>query len=132
MKTRYVLLLGVLSLWLSCSTCEAEIKIAVDHNRSENASAAFSFENVPSPSKTDSATKAKFKIVDGERDVNGGVLEKLHDGALPTDEDEPEENFFFDVGTAGGRLLVDLGNNVEIKQINTYSWHTSTRGPQVQ
>src|SRR6266699_3386596 len=56
MKTRYPLLLGVLSFLLSCSTCDAEIKIAVDHNQNEHASGAFTFKNVPFPSKTDSAT----------------------------------------------------------------------------
>ncbi|HEY2328702.1 MAG TPA: basic secretory protein-like protein, partial [Verrucomicrobiae bacterium] len=30
-----------------------------------------------------------------------------------------------------GRIEVDLGRAVEIKQVNTYSWHPSTRGPQV-
>jgi len=116
---------------LSCSVCDAEIKIAVDHNQTDRASGAFKFNHVPSPSKTDSGAKAKFTIVDGKRDPNGGGLEKLHDGELPADADRPEENFFFDAGTAGGRLEVDLGSAIEIKQINTYSWHTSTRGPQV-
>src|SRR6266404_4656625 len=131
MRIRCLLLLGVFSLLLSCSVCDAEIKIAVDHNQNDRASGAFKFSNVPSPAKTDSATKAKFKIVDGKRDPNGGGLEKLHDGELPADEDQPKESFFFDAGTAGGRLEVDLGSAIEIKQINTYSWHTSTRGPQV-
>jgi hypothetical protein len=66
---------------------------------------------------------AVFTIVDGAEDNNGGGLEKLHDGRLPTEEDEPSENFFFHSGTDGGRLLVDLGNAIDIKQVNTYSWH---------
>src|SRR5262249_13386242 len=45
--------------------------------------------------------------------------------------DEPGENFFFAAGTDGGRLLLDLGRPLEIKQVNTYSWHPGTRGPQV-
>src|SRR5947209_20243612 len=100
MKIRYLLLLGVLSFLLSCSMCDAEIKIAVDHNQNERASGAFTFKNVPFPSKTDSATKAKFKIVDGKGDDNGGGLDKLHDGALPSDGNPPEQNFFFAAGTA--------------------------------
>ena len=131
MRIRCLLLPGVFSLFLSCSVCNAEIRIEVDHNQNERASGTFKFNRVPSPSKTDSASKAKFKIVDGKRDPNGGELEKLHDGGLPDDKDQPEENFFFDAGTAGGRLQVDLDSVIEIKQINTYSWHTSTRAPQV-
>src|SRR5262249_40072850 len=40
-------------------------------------------------------------------------------------------NFFFDAGTEGGRLQFDLGRVVEVKQVNTYSRHPNTRGPQV-
>ena len=29
------------------------------------------------------------------------------------------------------RLQVDLGSAIEIKQVNTYSWHAKERGPQV-
>jgi hypothetical protein len=50
---------------------------------------------------------------------------------LPVDQDEPAANFFFNAGTEGGRLLMDLGAPINIKQVNTYSWHAATRGPQV-
>ena len=131
MKQTILIAATVSALLLAAPACFAEIKTVVDHNDSSHASAAFKFENVPSPSKTDAATKARFAIVDGERDENGGDLDKLHDGAVPTEEDQPAENFFFNAGTQGGRLLVDLGEAVEITQVNTYSWHPNTRGPQV-
>jgi len=108
-----------------------EIKIVADHNPNESASPAFKFKNVPTPSKNDAATNARFTILDGERDDNGGDLDKLHDGKLPSEEDEPAENFFSNAATEGGRLRVDLGKLIEIKQVNTYSWHPNTRGPQV-
>src|SRR6185503_12119505 len=72
-----------------------------------------------------------FTIVDGARDNNGGSLDTLHDGKVPRGEDQPSENFFFAQGTDGGRLQIDLGTNTPIKQVNTYSWHAGTRGPQV-
>ena len=112
-------------------TSRAEIKILVDHNPNESASASFKFKRVPAPSKSDAATPAMFSMVDGAPDVNGGGLAKLNDGKLPTEEDQPTENFFFAAGTEGGRLLIDLGKQVQMKQINTYSWHPNTRGPQV-
>src|SRR5215471_15682203 len=124
-------LLSVALLFAATLLCRAEIKTTVNHNPNENATSAFKFKDVPSPSKTDAAKDAKFTIVDGERDENGGNLEKLNDGKTPTEEDQPEENFFFNAGTPGGRLLVDLGKVIEVRQINTYSWHPSTRGPQV-
>ena len=116
---------------LFTAASRADVKVVVEHNGNEHASAAFKFNTVPGPSKTDAATKAVFSLADGEQDPAGGGLEKLHDGAVPTQEDEPAENFFFNVGTTGGRIVVDLGNALDIKQVNTYSWHPNTRGPQV-
>jgi hypothetical protein len=125
------LLIAPALLFASALLCRAEIKTSINHNPSESATSAFKFKEVPSPSKTDVAKDAKFSIVDGERDENGGNLEKLNDGKTPTEEDQPEENFFFNAGTPGGRLLLDLGKVTEVRQINTYSWHPTTRGPQV-
>ena len=89
------------------------------------------FESVAAPANTVSATKAEFALVDGERDRNGGSLAVLHDGRIPTDEDQPSANFFFRAGTDGGRLRLDLGSVIAVKQVNSYSWHTNTRAPQV-
>jgi Peptidase of plants and bacteria len=118
-----------LLLWSSPG--RAEIKPLIDANPAEAATADFKFKNVPSPSKTDAATRAKFSILDGRRNSNGGELDCLHDGRLPSQEDEPASNFFFAAGSEGGRLLVDLGDAIEIQSINTYSWHPDSRGPQV-
>jgi len=109
----------------------AEVKPVVDHNTNEQATPAFKFKNVPAPSKDDAATKAKITIVAGEQDPNGGTTAKLNDGKAPTEEDQPDENFFFNAGTEGGRLAIDLGSAINVKEVNTYSWHPNTRGPQV-
>jgi len=131
MKSRYFPVLGIVVASTFALSSPAEIRTLVEHNDNEHASAAFKFKSIASPSKTDAATKAKFSILDGEQDPNGGWLDKLHDGAVPTEEDQPSENFFFNAGTPGGRILVDLGSVIEIKAVNTYSWHPNTRGPQV-
>src|ERR1700752_616966 len=99
----------------------AEVRVVVEHNANETATARFQFKQVPPPSKGDAAAKAKFSIVEGQEDDNDGGIDKLNDDKLPTEPDEPAENFFFDAGTSGGRLLVDLGKVIELKQINTYS-----------
>jgi hypothetical protein len=109
----------------------AETRIVVDYNDTAHATAEFKFKTVAAPAKANAAIKASFTIVDGERDENGGDLGALHDGKLPTEEDQPSGNFFFNAGTDGGRLLLDLGAALELRQINTYSWHPGTRGPQV-
>jgi len=93
---------------LVCATVSlAEIRIVADH--SENPTASFKFKTVPAPSKNDAAARARFTIVDGAEDNNGGSVDKLHDGRVPTEDDQPSENFFFQAGTDGGRLLVEHG-----------------------
>jgi hypothetical protein len=109
----------------------AEIKTIAESNGNDTATPDFKFKNVPPPSRNDAATTAKFTIVDGRSDPNGGNVETLRDGRVPADEDQPSENFFFGAGTEGGRLLVDLGAIAEVRSVNTYSWHSDTRGPQV-
>jgi hypothetical protein len=130
MKTRILLAMGA-SLLLWHVTGAAEIKIVIDHHRNEDATAEFQFKDVPRPAKNDAAASAQWTIVDGRRDNNGGDLDQLHDGKVPAGEDEPAANFFFGAGTEGGRLVADLGARLEIKQVNTYSWHAGARGPQV-
>ena len=109
----------------------AEVKVVSERNVGDAASAQFKFKGVPPPSKTDAAAAAKFSIVEGRPDRNGGGVEVLNDGRVPAEADQPDANFFFAAGSGGGRLLVDLGEVIEVKQVNTYSWHENTRGPQV-
>jgi len=109
----------------------AQVKVTFDHNPNATATSAFKFKRVPSPAKDDAAAKAKLLLVEGEADGNGADVSALTDGALPTEEDQPAANFFWNAGTGGGRLQMDLGSLIEIAQVNTYSWHPNTRGPQV-
>ena len=109
----------------------AEVRITVERNTVGAATADFKFKNVPPPARDDAAAGAKLALVDGEADPNGADLSALTDGALPTSDDDPEANFFFNAGTAGGRFRIDLGAAVEIAQVNTYSWHPGARGPQL-
>ena len=108
----------------------AETKVTVDYRNNDEATSAFAFKTVPHPSANDAATSAKFLIVDGEADSSGGDVEKLHDGKLPDEADQPDANFFFSAGSNGGRVQVDLGSAINVRQVNTYSWHPATRGPQ--
>jgi hypothetical protein len=113
---------------LFARSARAEVRVSAENNSSGS---GFKFRSVPAPANNDAATKAEFTLVDGERDGNGGELAVLHDGRVPTEEDQPAENFFFRAGTDGGRLQLDLGSIISVKQVNTYSWHASTRAPQV-
>lgn len=115
----------------SAFAAHAQVKVTVDHNPNASAASAFKFRNVTSPLKDDAASRATMLLVEGDIDGNGADLSALIDGVLPTEEDEPAKNFFFNAGTGGGRLRIDLGSAIEIAQVNTYSWHPNTRGPQV-
>ena len=128
MKTVVTILLASISL---IAMPLDQIKITVDHNANNAANQEFKFKNVPSPVKDDAAAKAKLVLVDGEIDGNGADLVAVTDGLLPTDSDEPSANFFFNAGTSGGRFRLDLGRVLDVAQVNTYSWHPNTRGPQV-
>ncbi len=130
MKT-YQWVAGLSALALATAVASAETKVTVDYNGNDEATSAFAFKTVPAPSANDAATSAKFEIIAGHADGNGGGLEKLHDGALPEDADQPSDNFFFQAGGNGGRVRVDLGSEINIRQVNTYSWHPGSRGPQV-
>jgi hypothetical protein len=128
---RPVTSLGAALLLLSVAASFGEPKVVIEHNDPATATPAFTFKNLPSPSMNDAATKAEFVIVDGVRGLNSGPLEKLHDGKLPAEADAPDQNFYFVMGTDGGRVLVDLRSARWLKQVNTYSWHAGPRGPQV-
>jgi hypothetical protein len=125
---RLLLLIAGTAALMSQPSARAEAKVTAER-RPEGP--GFTFKSVPAPAKNDAATPATFTLLDGERDGNGGTPAVLHDGQLPTEEDQPAANFFFRAGTDGGRLQLDLGRVIAVKQVNTYSWHPNTRAPQV-
>lgn len=105
--------------------------VVFDHNPNSTANRDFKFKNIPSPSKTDAASTAKLTMIDGELDGGSAELAALTDGHLPSDEDEPGSNVYFKAGSSGGRFRMDLGSPIEIAQVNSYSWHPNSRGPQL-
>src|SRR5438309_1555175 len=109
MQRRILFSLGTSILLLAALAARAEVKTVVDHNEGDQINPEFKFKNVPAPSKTDAATNARFTVVYGKEDKNSNNVDKLHDGGLPTKEDDPKENFFFNEGTEGGRIGVDFG-----------------------
>ena len=118
-------------LLLPCSATRAELQTVWQHSDGRGAAGPFKFQCVPPPSATDAATVGTFEILAGQRDPNGALLPALNDGRAPSQADEPAANFFFAAGTDGGRLLLDLKAPRAVRQINTYSWHVGSRGPQV-
>lgn len=110
---------------------QAQVKITIDQNDNKTANAEFKFQRVPSPARSDAGAKAILTVVDAEADGNSADIGVLTDGLLPDAEDQPRRNFFLNTGSGGGRLRMDLGSVTAIAQINSYSWHSNSRGPQV-
>jgi hypothetical protein len=131
MKTHRKVILGTAMFLLTGLIGNAEVRVLIDRN--SEGDPQFKFKNVPGPVKHDAAdrAKARFTIVDGESDPNGSNLRALNDGRLPEEDDDPANNFFFAAGSDAGRLKVDLRSVIDIQQVNTYSWHTGVRAPQV-
>jgi len=100
--------------------------VAMESTQSENL-----FKRVPPPTMNDAATKAEYKILRGRIDPNSAGTQVLHNDKMPTNEDQPGENFFFAAGTDGGCLEIDLGRSIAVKQFASYSWHATTRAAQI-
>lgn len=108
-----------------------DARVMFEHKPNSVASREFKFSNIASPSKDDAATNAKLTMIDGDLDGSSGSLATLVDGRVPQDEDEPGGNVFFRAGSTGGRFRMDFTTPIEIARINSYSWHPSSRGPQL-
>jgi hypothetical protein len=109
----------------------ADAKVTFEHNSNDVASREFKFKNIGSPVKDDAATKAAVTLIDGDLDAGSAELRALVDGRLPHDEDEPGSNVYFRAGSSGGRFRLDFTTPLDIARVNTYSWHPSSRGPQL-
>lgn len=109
----------------------SQVKVIIERNTGRDATLEFKFKNGIAPAKDDLAVHARVRLVLGRTDPAGAGLSALTDGILPENEDQPAANFFFNAGSYGGRLLFDFGSIIEIAQVNSYSWHSGSRGPQL-
>src|SRR5262249_12718203 len=123
--------LSSLILLMFMGTAQGQAKVTIDHNAGIDANSIFKFKHVPSPARDDAAAKAKLTLIVGRKDGDSAELNALTDGFFPGGADEPDANFFFASATDGGRIRIDLESITAIAQVNTYSWHADTRGPQI-
>jgi len=91
--------------------------------------AAFRFPNIDPPSSEDYADQAfghaNVRVAQGRLKTHRGQpgsADVLLDGAGQSHQDAPEESAFFEDGSRGS-FLVDLGREVSVTKINSYSWH---------
>jgi hypothetical protein len=88
--------------------------------------AAFAFPAIPPPSDSDAADQSQgsavFQVLRGRLKQQSGSPALLGDGAGQLRADSPRESTFFQ-DHSWGTLLVDLGRDVNVAVINSYSWH---------
>ena len=109
----------------------SDINITVEQVSSAVAMTSGGYDKVPPPSATDAATNAIFTSVDGTPVQPENAIDRLHDGLIQTEADQPRHSFYYETATLEGRLKIELPRTMPIASINTYSWHKSDRGPQV-
>lgn len=121
----------LLNLMLVLALSVFDAKVVFDHNNNDVAHRNFKFKNIASPVKDDAAANAKLTLIDGDLDQGSSDLSALIDGRLPSGEDQPAANVYFRAGSSGGRFRMDFGTPIDIAQVNSYSWHPGSRGPQL-
>jgi hypothetical protein len=86
----------------------------------------FVFPTIKPPSDRDYADAsqhhASIRVVQGKLAPDSGPIELLLDGRGQSNSDAPGESVFF-TNNQKGRILLDLGRAVTVREINTYSWH---------
>ncbi|MCW1915641.1 basic secretory family protein [Luteolibacter sp. GHJ8] len=125
MKSRF----SLATLLLVSTVCaDPAVKVTTGFSATD---AGFKSGGIRPPAMNDAGKDAFFRVVSGKADEACGVLPVVKDGRGPSNQDDPEANFFFANGDKGGRLSVELKAPIEVKDIATYSWHTGARAPQI-
>ena len=87
---------------------------------------AFKFPTIEPPSSHDYADAsqghARIRVLRGRPHFDSGPVEVLLDGKGQSKPDSPRESFFFNQRHSG-MILLDLGQKIPVKKVNTYSWH---------
>jgi hypothetical protein len=99
--------------------------------------AAFRFPTIPPPSRDDYADRslrhASIRVTRGtlgaEAGRPGGSADVLLDGAGQSQQDSPRESAFFHHENTG-TFLLDLGSEVSIRTVRSYSWHQNATIPE--
>lgn len=102
----------------------------------------FAFPTIPPPTAADAADlqsgQCRVQLISHDHKgrenlphVLSGPPERLIDGRGQSDGDRPEESLYFTNG-AEGIILLDLGREIPVSRIHTYSWHLNDELPTVR
>src|SRR5206468_2569508 len=93
----------------------AEVRVVVDRNQKDAATAEFRFQTVPPLSDADAGQDAAIEVIDGKPDW-GCDPTLLIDGGGPGNPDDSWRSFRFGQNTTAGRVRLDLGTVKPIAQ----------------
>jgi hypothetical protein len=97
--------------------------------------AAFKFPTIEPPSDKDYADAsqghASIRVFRGKPHVNSEPLAVLLDGRGQSTADSRAQSFFFSDNTSG-MILLNLGRSVNVRKVNTYSWHQDYDRPAIR
>ena len=112
---------------LGCLVARADVKVTVDHNDNDHATAAFTFKDVPAVAKNNAAINAKFtrwSMV--PRMTTAPSWTCFTTANCRANRTSRDQNYF--LSADGGRIAVDLGSVIDVKQVDSYSWHPRRAG----
>jgi len=112
------------------SIATSPLRVVTRRKSAGEASPAYQFDDIPPIAADDAAGRAIITILDGGPE-KGRIAATLVDGGGAARADDPNNSFSLFHHWLYGRIKMDLGRTVDIAQINSYSWHTSARAPQV-
>ena len=99
---------------------------------SGSGTADFKFPTIEPPSGTDYADASRhhatIRIAEGKLAPDSGPVGLLLDGRGQSNADSPHESVFF-ANNQKGKFLVDLRKAIQVRKINSYSWHTCLTVP---
>ncbi len=102
----------------------------------------FNFPTLPPPSATDEADlsigRSKVRLISsgpkGRKNFphqKSGKPDRLIDGVGQISNDKPEESLYFSDG-ANGNIMLDLGREIPVSRVHTYSWHLNKDYPDMR
>ena len=113
------------------TNAKAQVSVLAEiHRTGTSTTGTYTFTSIPSNTSTDLINGKTATIVSGTRNGAGATVAALTNGVGATNADQPSANFFAG-GNGNCRLLFDIGSDQFVGKINTYSWHTGDRSPQV-
>jgi alpha-mannosidase len=120
---------------LACATAPADTAVRFEYGEIKDGT--WKFPSITSPSKSDLVQGSKITVLSGVLHADGAAVSGLTDGTVGNTGGDPAQAVFFaNACLKGGKWVVDLGSATDIRQINTFSFHTwdadqGGRGPQV-